>query len=226
MKLDSELAEVTGAILGDGCLSKYWVKKENRFRYELAFTGSLDDYEYYNSFVLPVIRKHFNVRSGRLFTRDGNSTRLHFCNKSIFNYFADIGVPIGEKAHKITMPSEMWKDKKLLTACLRGLFDTDGTVYRRYSKKYKNHPKHYSNLLVVGIKLKSKAMLKDIKEAFSLFSIDSNNIIPSGSCYVLRITKQQLIQRFLDKIGFRNSHHLKRLAYFKKDNLKALFNAN
>lgn len=37
--LNENLSEFIGALIGDGCLSKYWCKYDNRWRYIIAFAG-------------------------------------------------------------------------------------------------------------------------------------------------------------------------------------------
>ncbi|MDO8647190.1 MAG: hypothetical protein Q7R70_02120, partial [Candidatus Diapherotrites archaeon] len=66
MKINLEVAEFVGALLGDGCLSKYWSNSENCWRFEIAFTGSNSDFDYYNKFIQPTVLKNFGLR-GRLF---------------------------------------------------------------------------------------------------------------------------------------------------------------
>ena len=86
MELNEELAELTGTLIGDGCLSKYFANFDRRWRYEIAFTGNNDEYDYYCDFVRPAFEKYFGSK-GRLFIRKDNSTRFHVLSKRAFDFF-------------------------------------------------------------------------------------------------------------------------------------------
>jgi len=110
MLISEQLSEFTGALCGDGCLSQYFVKSEGRVRYEIAFTGSTDDFCYYNDFIQPTIKTTFGF-NGRLFLR-GNSTRFHIKSKQVFNFFKCLGLPIGKKGKTLAMPSIIFSNRK------------------------------------------------------------------------------------------------------------------
>lgn len=213
MDLSSELAEVTGTLIGDGCLSKYFVKAENRWRYEIAFTGNGDEFEYYLNFVQPMFQKYFGIK-GRLFHRKDCSTRFHILSIQAFDFFSNLGIPIGEKSKTVFIPISILENKSLLISCLRGILDTDGSVYKRYSKKYKNHSRHYASLLTIQFKTVSRQLIEDVHNSLILLSIFPSRITHKENAYVIYITNQKEISKFIEIIGFRNTHHLNRLAKF------------
>lgn len=214
MRLDCNLAEVTGAILGDGCLSGYWSSNEGRKRYEVVFTGCKDDYDYYEQFIQPCFVNSFGIK-GRLFIRKDGSTRHHVKSRRVFEYFYSLGLPSGKKGRMISIPEKILLNKKFAVSCLRGLWNTDGSVYRRYSKKYCWHRKHYSTLLVLQMRLISKPLLVGVQYCLGRLSIKSNRIVDEGASFVLRITNQKEIEKFIDLVGFSNNHHLSRLKLFR-----------
>ena len=209
MFLNEELAEFCGALFGDGCLSKYYSKSENLTRYEIAFTGSFDEFHYHKNFLQPIVLKNF-CQKGRVFLR-GNSSRFHIRSKSIFNFFSILGFPVGKKGRNYEMPFLIRKDQKLSLAFVRGLWDTDGSIYRRYSKVFPAQTKFYPQYLVIQLKLNSKKMLEQVKETLFFAGVKSNLVKQSGSAFVLRITKQSEIKKYLQLIGFSNNHHNDRL---------------
>ncbi|MBI4210402.1 MAG: hypothetical protein HY544_02760 [Candidatus Diapherotrites archaeon] len=212
MELTSELAELTGVVIGDGCLSKYFANYDKRWRYEIAFTGNNDEYAYYRDFVQPIFKSYFGVK-GRLFIHKDNSTRFHVLSRKVFDFFANLGIPVGEKSHSVFIPRKIMADSELRVPCLRGVWDTDGSIYQRYSRQYKNHPKHYSNLKSMLLKMSSKAIIEDVKEGLTELSIRSSNITQdSEGAFRLYISDQAEIAKFLEKVGFRNFHHLRRLS--------------
>lgn len=83
MELNPEVAEFVGALIGDGCLSKYWSSSEGHWRFEVAFTGSNSDFGYYKNFIQPYVVRNFALH-GRLFSRKDNSTRYHIRSRNFF----------------------------------------------------------------------------------------------------------------------------------------------
>ncbi|MBN2067409.1 MAG: hypothetical protein JW744_03000 [Candidatus Diapherotrites archaeon] len=212
MLLTSELAEFTGALLGDGCLSKYFVKSENRERYELAFTGSVDDFSYYNETLQPIICNAFGVK-GRLFFR-GNSTRFHIKSKKVFNFFAGLGFMVGKKGQTLSIPEVFLERDELALAVVRGLWNTDGSIYRRYNKMYPGHARLYNKALVMQLKMNSNKLLLQVKEILAVAGIKTSSITKEKKAFSLHIGSQDAIKKYLKLIGFSNKHHLKRISKF------------
>lgn len=209
-----DLSEVVGVILGDGCLSKYWSNSENIWRYELAFTGSSSEYTYYENFVQPTIKKYFGI-SGRLFLRKDNSTRYHIKSRKVCEFFHSIGIPYGKKSNNLSICDGILSKDDLAIACIRGIWNTDGSIYRRYNKKYGNHKRVY-NHLVMQLKMGSKLLITQVKKVLETVGIESNKIIPESNTFVLRITQQEAISTYLSNIGFSNIHHINRLKALNK----------
>jgi len=215
--LDEKLAEFAGALFGDGCLSKYFVKSENRERYELAFTGSISDFAYYKELLQPTLIASFGVK-GRLFLR-GNSTRFHIKSKAVFNFFKQLGMPVGKKGARLEMPAEIFSNRNLALAFTRGLWNTDGSIYKRYSKKYPGHTRLYDKYLVMQLKLNSRKILEQVRDIFLSEGILCSAILPEKRAFVLRIGKQASIKRYLKLIGFSNKHHLNRIRSMAVNNV-------
>ncbi|MFH1545138.1 MAG: hypothetical protein ABIE23_03570 [archaeon] len=214
MKINKELAEVTGVILGDGCLSEYYVKSEQRRRQEIAFTGSNEDFLYYKEFVRPVFIKFFGTK-GRLFIRkDDNSTRFHVINKPVFEFFHSMGLPSGKKPSYLKIPNKIMKKQCLSLACVRGIWNTDGSIYRRFTKRYPSQKKFYGNYLVMQLKMNTKPLLTQVKKILNVADIGTTSITKENKAFVLRITKQTSISRYLTTIGFSNKHHSNRIKSF------------
>lgn len=121
------------------------------------------DVRYYESFINKSLIKNFSY-SGRLYHRkDDNTARFWINDKDVIKWFINNGMPVGSKTKSIQIPSKIIKNRKLSIACLRGIFNTDGCVYRQYSKIYKSQHKHYSNYAVIEIKSKSRKLILQIK---------------------------------------------------------------
>lgn len=207
---NEELAELYGAMLGDGCLCLWRRKNRPTDAIVMILTGHLHDYEYYTKIIQPIINKFFSVKGYLRFRNEDNAIELRVVSRSVAFFFEAGGFPIGLKGNKLKMPDEIITDARFRIACLRGIFDTDGSVYSRYSKKYKNHPRHY-DYKVVQIKMNARDLLVQIKEILELSGIRSNRIIRDGlRAYALRITRQSDIEQFFTIIKPSNKYHVER----------------
>ena len=78
MKINSEIAELCGVILGDGHLHN----TENR----ITITGSTEDLFYYRNYLMPLFKKYFKIEPKLVKVRNKNSYRLILENKSMSQY--------------------------------------------------------------------------------------------------------------------------------------------
>ena len=110
----------------------------------------------------------------------------------------DFGLPKGNKLGKLNVPKQVLLKKALLKSYVRGLFDTDGSVYLRRNKDQ-----------VVNISSADKMYLMQIKEALN--SLGVNSSISKKNIYVY---KKQDVDKFFKIIKPANSKHLKRYEKF------------
>ena len=75
----SEIAELLGILIGDGHLHK----TENR----LVISGSLDDFDYYVYYIIPLFDKLFNDFPKLIKNKYKHSYHLVIENKEIFDFF-------------------------------------------------------------------------------------------------------------------------------------------
>ncbi len=206
--MNSKLAEFIGAMIGDGCLSIINSHTKKRIRKIALLTGHLKhDIDYYVNVIRPIIRGEFGT-FGYLQKRPKRNCIYLVMGGLVFYFLKEIGLPIGKKI-QIQIPRIILQNKEFSKACVRGIFDTDGSIYRRYSKQYKNHPRFY-NYLVIQFKLNSKKVIEQIKQILDRYGILSNRIIQETNAYVLRVTNQKEVKRFIEIIKPSNKYHLER----------------
>ncbi len=203
--LSEELAEFVGALLGDGCLSKYFAKSQGSYRYEIAFTGSKTDFPYYRDFLQPVFRKHFGFK-GQLYPRKDGSTRFHIRSKRAYNFFLGLGVETGKKTPNLEIPDKIIRSNRLSLACIRGVSNTDGSIFLKGKKR---------EYLAFQLHMNALALLKQTKEVLERNGIFTGRLL-KGDCNAHRlcINRQESISKFLALVGFFNKHHLDRLRSF------------
>ena len=94
LMITSDVAEVLGVLLGDGCVFQY--DKDHGQINGVAFTGHSSELGYYENFVKPVIEVFFAVH-GRLNLRKDNTTRYRIYSKSLVLTLVALGIPVGKK---------------------------------------------------------------------------------------------------------------------------------
>ncbi len=123
-----DLAEISGILLGDGGIyldynKKYHItisfnKKETRYLYYVKTL--IESYFYLYKWSILECRTEFFVRN----------ISVHVANHLIKN-----GLKAGNKtANEVKIPNWIFSNEEYLIRCLRGLFDTDGCIYKKFSK--------------------------------------------------------------------------------------------
>jgi len=124
-ELNEKFAELIGAYLGDGTLTKYFMRITADKRYCLPYLEYLSRAAEDVLGIKPTIR----IPSKR------NIAYLEIRSKEFCSYLnGTLGLPFGDKIkNESKIPNAILADKKLATACLRGLMDTDGSFSKRGS---------------------------------------------------------------------------------------------
>jgi DNA-binding transcriptional regulator WhiA len=209
MRINENLAEVVGVFIGDGCLSNF--ENHGRRKTCITFCGSWENDEiYYNKKIVCILNKEFNCSKKYHHSKKDNTLRYALHGKEIVNFFIDLGMPIGIKGNRIEIPKEILNDEKMTLACIRGIFNTDGSVYSRYSKKYNRHPNAYLNYAVVQFKMKNWKVIGQIKGILEKQGLRVNKITKVLNCQVIRITEQKSVKQFFDMVGFTHPYHERR----------------
>jgi len=114
-------------------------------------------------------------------------------------------LPIGYKTNKVSIPNKILNSTKLSIACLRGIFNTDGSVYRMYSKMYAGQHKFYANYAVVEIKIKSEILIHQIESILIRLKFHPNKVRKDKTgAFLIRLTSQTEIERFISLIVMRH----------------------
>jgi len=118
-KMNEELAELVGIILGDGTLTKYFVR--------ISFDRISDSS--YIEYVQKLCLKLFKIEPKIINEKGKNTTNLRINSIIIANFLnKKLNIPFGSKIkNKTKIPEAIFKYPKLMRACLRGLMDSDGT---------------------------------------------------------------------------------------------------
>ena len=195
---DGKLAELTGIILGDGGI---YTNKEKSM-YELRIAGhSTDDKEYLLNFVKPLIEELFDINVRVYFSKKRNFMHIIAQSKRLIDYLEKMGLKSGDKIrNNLSIPSWIFSDEKYIKSCIRGLIDTDGSVYNIKNRNYS-----YISFTcgIPSLREDFEALMKGLG-----YKLAKWNYHRTPETY---IASKELILRYSKEIGFSNPKHIKRL---------------
>lgn len=187
--LSRHLAEFIGIMLGDGHISKTQV------------TVTLGKKDEYVEYVSGLIEKLFKIKP-RTSIRGNSDYVIYFGSTKAVKWLQDMGLMFNKVRGQVNIPNWIFSSNNFMRYALRGLVDTDGSVYKikfGIQISFTN----YSMPLLIG--------------AHSMFR--KLNFKPSKISGVrFYLTQRQDIDRFVKEIGFGNRKHLKRFLRFKSEN--------
>jgi len=155
MKLNSNLAEIIGILIGDG-----YIYRKNR-KYQIGFVGHpLTDKELFEKLHFLILQEWKKDTKIKVRQR---GLRLVFNSKEICNFLInDLGIPFGEgKCEKVKIPKDILNNWNLLKHTIRGIMDTDGTVFVSKKPGIEKYP-------TMEITTTSPVLANQLKEALML----------------------------------------------------------
>ncbi|HUC39132.1 MAG TPA: LAGLIDADG family homing endonuclease [Candidatus Acidoferrum sp.] len=204
-----KLCEFVGALIGDGHM---WTDG-SRFRIGLTGHPKLD-LNYYN-YLSDVAYELFGKRPYKFKVRYGG-LRFTLQQKEAFLFLKSIGLPSGPKAKTITIPkSIIEKGWGCTSSTVRGIFDTDGTVF--FSKKTYEE----SIYPTVEISTTSGAMAQQLRDILDqhFFRVHKREQIRkdgTGSDYHISVYGTKMLEKWFNEIGSSNSRHMDKFLKYKK----------
>lgn len=213
MKLTEDLAEFVGICIGDGCISV------NKRYSELSVCGDIvEEKEYYLKRVIPLFNKELckpligKEVIGKEYLKNGVYGFKIF-NKIIVKYLEKLGLNSGRKIN-VTIP-EKFVNKELVKAVLRGIFDTDGTVYfNKSTSGIYSQPR-------IKLGSTSKKLIFQLKEIIKSLGITSYIKKPykgkrdTNKIYSIVIYRKEDILKWSKEIGFNNPKHSSKIKIWK-----------
>jgi len=197
MKIETtsvDFAEFYGALLGDGCVYS------NLNGVCISGNSELDK-DYLEKYISNLIKKIFNITPKIYYSKNENSIRCLIYNRNIARFMIKMGFPKGiKKTQNPKFPKYFFKNKELLKACIRGLNDTDGSVYHQSNTK-----------IILDICIKSPSLLESTKKAFEAISFPINST--HNRIY---LCSKEKVGSFFKIIGSSNLRHIKKHEIFLK----------
>lgn len=131
-RYSKDLAEFVGIVLGDGGIS--W--------YQVTITLHSKDDKEYSKFVASLIKKLFNIPIGIYLRKECMAVNLVVSRRQLVRFCIEkLGLKKGNKVkQQVGVPNWIKRNKLYSIACVRGLVDTDGSIF---THQYKSERKWY-----------------------------------------------------------------------------------
>lgn len=219
VEFEEDLAEICGIHTGDGYMR---LREDNKG--EVHISGSVEEKDYHDNHVIPLINKLFNLDlEGRYFSR---GTYGFVCYKKVLrDALVSKGFPFGKKTLTVQVPSFILTsgNKVLFCRFLRGLFDTDGSLQFRRSYKnmdeFRNKNNHYpvlkivtsSRFLVEGV----IKMLHDLDINFYYYTAPPRKQ-NEHKRFLKTVSGTNELSKWMSLIGMKNNVQFSRYLVWKK----------
>lgn len=204
-KDSKELAEFYGIMLGDG--NSHRTQAYKKGTYMIRIVGDIrKDREYLTGYVKPLIERLFRIRV-RVGKFKSNAMFIESHSRELVSFLELKGFKPGDKIrNQLGIPEWIKNNNDFLRMCLRGLYDTDGSVYKLTNQ----------NSCQIDFCNYNQRLLADVRDALIELGISPSKISKQKDVY---ITKKSEIAKFLKVIGFHNPKHLCRLEMFDLNRL-------
>lgn len=196
-----EECEIIGALMGDGFIHR-------SKKYYIGFTGNpKTDVEYYD-YILELVKKVWNKETKAKVRARGLRVAI-YSKYIVTRLICDFGLDYNAgKTERVYMPKIIFEDWNLARATIRGLVDTDGTVFTANKPRSPNYPS-------IEWATSSKKLFEQVKYLLIKqgFRISSWSYTPKDgrlTSYRIGLNGRKNLKKWLDDIGFSNTYKLKR----------------
>jgi len=200
--------ELIGIILGDGCIYHYPEKRV----YGLEVSGNAkEDHEYFlkiSSYI-----ENFIGKKPRIYTKIeklGKTLKLVVYSKKFANYLInEVGITNKNKTFNATIPRK-YLDWKYSKHVMRGLFETDGSLYFSKVNNISSYPR-------VEIKTSSKELANQIVDILKQKGFKPHKRTNKGDSTIgIYVSGPIMLEKWIKEIGFGNIKSLSKYLFWKK----------
>lgn len=196
-EFSTELAEFVGIMLGDGHVDRYQIT--------VALNSEVD--QEYAGFVKSLIERLFGIRVNVSLRIKAKCVILTASSVELVEYLETIGLIGGNKVtQQVAIPDWIMNDREYSLTCVRGLFDTDGSVFL---ERHQIHGAQYCYTRMAFVNM-SVPLRNGVREILQESGIDAR-IYAERNVTIGRFTD---IEKYFRIIGSSNPKHLRRFAQF------------
>ena len=217
MKIDEDLAELLGIHIGDGCISR-------TKRYAEYYLGGdiTEEREYHDSWVGPLFNKKIMqpVLQKNVIYKEHPKVGVYgfyIFNDKLVSFFEKLGIKAGTKL-PIEVPVEIRTNKRLTKRFLRGLFDTDGTIYFDKNRSCKHPINNRPTIKLGGV---SRELISQVYCMLKNLGLHPRLTKPykgkrdKNFVHGVLIYRKEDINYFIKQIGFKNTKHSTKWEIFR-----------
>lgn len=192
-RYSKDLAEFIGIMLGDGHVDRYQ---------STVTTNSETDYAHV-LYVQTLASKLFSLRVGLSMRKTSKACTVVISSRSVCTFLERQGLPRGSKVRDgVSIPAWIRASKVFAQSCIRGLFDTDGSVFcdrhQIKGKEYKNMGIAFTN--------RNPDILSFFKEV-----LEQNDLHPTRSTtFTVFLRRAKDIDTYFKVFGSSNPKHQER----------------
>ncbi len=189
-----DLAEFVGIMIGDGGITK---------RQIVISQHSINDRKY-SFYIVSLLKKLFGIQPSIYKDKNALVIRITISRSKLVNYCQSIGLKIGNKIkQKVDIPQWIKHNRNLMIVCIRGLFDTDGSVFEH---RYKVNSKIYKYKKFSF----SSASFPLIKSIYSFLKKNGFHPRITKDNREVRLDSIEDMKKYFYLVGSHNPKHLKR----------------
>ncbi len=218
MEMTDEFSELLGAFVGDG-----WTSQGNNSKMLVISGNPLDEKEYYER-IKGLFKQVFGIEVRPRHFHYWKTYGVMVCKPKIIEEFHKMGMPLGHKSSIVTVPTSVLNDKKFHVPFLRGLFDTDGTIYfqKSYNSNASKWQKNHRHVPIIELCSVSPDLMKSVYKMFRdlgfNFRFVKKRISKRGRYteHKIRITGKGNIRRFFKEVHPKNQRHVNKFNLWLK----------
>lgn len=193
--MNEEIAELVGAIMGDGNI---W---SNDRWYEVTITGDkINDKEYF-LYLKSLIEKNVKLNP---YLRNRGGVRITIKSKTFYKFLTEeLGIPSGITKRTKGIPNLIKTDQKLIRKFLRGVFDTDGSIFTSNKKGSLDYP-------TLEITNKNEVLMTEIYSNLIDFGYRAKIRLFNGT-YKISLNGHSMVRKWNSEIGSSNKYKSEKL---------------
>lgn len=219
-KINRELAEDIGVMVGDGYIGKT-IRPKRGTEYQVhCYGNAITDKLFYKFYVKNLKQNLFNL-DFRFSDKKKNTCVLEANSRGLLEFYTSIiGLPLGRKDDIKVPRLILGANNKIKSSFIKGLADSDFT----FTFRKKNKEKPYYPLIKLGVA--SKNLIHDIEKLLSNFkfkytvSYDLKYIHPITKkiflTHEISLNGKENLARWMNIIGFNNPKNLLKYSIWKK----------
>lgn len=196
-EFNEKLASFIGIVLGDG-----YIYSKNGGHEIVISSHSEDDVQFLKDYVDPLAQYLFNKIPKYLIDKKAKNIKLRIQSKDAVDLIINSGLKPGNKIlNNTTIPKWIFKNKDFLRNCIRGIIDTDGSVFPKSTNK--NTPQ-------IEVSSRIPKLREDFRKGLMILGFKPSNWSKGSNTPNCGLYAKDQVFKYFNEITFNNPKHTKR----------------